>query len=103
MTPAECNYAIYNKELMAIVKAFEEWRPELAGTADPIKVLSDHATLQTFITNKALNRRQACWAEFLSEFNFKITYRLGRLGGKPDALTRRPGDVPKGSDVRILH
>jgi hypothetical protein len=103
MTPAECNYAIYDKELMAIVKAFEEWRPELAGTADPIKVISDHVTLQTFMTNKTLNRRQARWAEFLSEFNFKITYRPGRLGSKPDALTRRPGDVPKGDDARILH
>jgi hypothetical protein len=26
-SPAECNYEIYNKELMAIVRAFEEWRP----------------------------------------------------------------------------
>jgi hypothetical protein len=55
MTLAECNYAIYDKELIAIVKAFEEWRPELAGTADPIKVISDYVTLQTFITNKTLN------------------------------------------------
>ncbi len=26
----ECNYEIYDKELLAIVKVFEEWRPELA-------------------------------------------------------------------------
>ncbi|KAF7568084.1 hypothetical protein PtrM4_126970 [Pyrenophora tritici-repentis] len=104
MSPAECNYAIYDKELMAIVRAFEEWRPELAGTSDPVKVISDHATLQTFMVNKALNRRQARWAEFLSEFNFKITYRPGRLGSKPDALTRRPGDTPTNpNDPRIIH
>jgi hypothetical protein len=24
-TPAECNYEIYNKELIAIIHAFEEW------------------------------------------------------------------------------
>jgi hypothetical protein len=24
-TPAECNYEIYDKELMAIVRAFKEW------------------------------------------------------------------------------
>ena len=29
MSPAECNYEIYDKELLAIVQAFEEWRPEL--------------------------------------------------------------------------
>ena len=42
LSPAECNYEIYDKELLAIVRAFEEWRPELAGTADPVKVLSDY-------------------------------------------------------------
>ena len=30
-TAAECNYEIYDKELLAIVKALEEWRPELQG------------------------------------------------------------------------
>ena len=25
----ECNYKIYNKELLAIVKALKEWRPKL--------------------------------------------------------------------------
>ena len=32
MSPQECNYEIYDKELLAIVRAFEEWRPELATT-----------------------------------------------------------------------
>jgi hypothetical protein len=27
--PVECNYEMYDKELMAIVRAFEEWRPKL--------------------------------------------------------------------------
>jgi len=31
-SPAECNYEIYDKELMAIVRAFEEWRPHLEGS-----------------------------------------------------------------------
>ena len=53
------------------------------------------------MTTKQLNRRQARWAEFLSEFNFKITYRPGRQGTKPDSLTRRVGDLPEGNDARI--
>jgi len=27
MSLAECNYEIFDKELMAIIKAFEEWLP----------------------------------------------------------------------------
>jgi len=34
---AECNYDTYDKELMAMIKALEEWRPECAGAADPLK------------------------------------------------------------------
>jgi hypothetical protein len=53
---------------------------------------------------KLLNARQARWAELLSQFNFKITYRLGVQGGKPDALTRRIQDLPAGtSDPRIIN
>ena len=32
MNAAELNYDIYNKELLAIIRAFEEWRPELEGS-----------------------------------------------------------------------
>jgi hypothetical protein len=37
-SPAECNYEIYDKELMAIVRAFEEWRAELQSVENPISV-----------------------------------------------------------------
>lgn len=104
MKPAETNYPIYDKELLAIIKAFEEWKPELAGTADPIEIFSDHKALEYFMTTKQLNRRQARWAEFLSEFNFIIKYRPGKQGTKPDSLTRRPGDIPDGiDDDRLQH
>ena len=102
-TPAECNYEIYDKELMAIIRCFEEWRPELESTAHPIQVLSDHKNLEYFMSTKLLNRRQARWSEFLSRFNFRIVYRPGKAGGKPDALTRRSGDLPKEGDERLLH
>jgi hypothetical protein len=74
MGPAETNYMIYDKELLAIVRAFETWRLELTSVPPegPVKVLSDHHNLEYFMTTKQLNRWQARWAEFLSEFNFKI-------------------------------
>lgn len=99
----ECNYEIYDKELLAIVRCFEEWRPELEGTPSPVKVITDHRNLEYFMSTKLLNRRQARWSEFLSRFNFQIHYRPGKLGAKPDALTRRSEDLPKEGDERLLH
>jgi len=97
-SPAECNYEIYDKELMAIVRTFEEWRAELQSVENPISVLRDHKNLEYFTTTKLLNRRQVRWAQFLSQFNFKIVYRPGKAGAKPDSLTRRSGDLPKEGD-----
>jgi len=37
----------------------------------------------------------------LSQYNFKIEYRPGKKGGKPDALTRREGDLPTAGDKRL--
>ena len=94
LNPAECNYEIYDKELLAIIQCFEQWRPELEATGVPIKVITDHKSLEYFMTTKKLSRRQARWAEFLSGFNFVISYTPGRENGKADSLTRRPNDCP---------
>ncbi|SLM40537.1 retrotransposon nucleocapsid protein [Lasallia pustulata] len=88
----EVNYKIYDKELLAIIRAFEEWQPELEGSAFPIKVITDYQNLEYFMSAKQLFRRQARWSEFLSRFNFKIVYRPGKQGAKPDALTRQSRD-----------
>src|SRR3989337_1145002 len=50
-----------------------------------------------------LTCRRAGWSEFLSRFDFKLCFRPGKRAGKPDALTRRPGDLPEGGDERHLH
>ena len=97
-SPAKCNYEIYNKELMTIVHTFEEWRPELEGSPTPVKVITDHKNLEYFMSTKQLSCRQARWSEFLSHFNYRITYRPGKAGGKPDALTCQSGDLSKEGD-----
>jgi hypothetical protein len=74
MAPAEYNYEIYDKKLLAIIRCLEHWKPELESTDIPIKVFTDHRNLEYFITTKELSRRQARWAEKLVEFNFKILY-----------------------------
>jgi transposase InsO family protein len=90
----ECNYEIYDKELLAIIKALEEWRPELQGSREPFEVVTDHKNLEYFTTTKALNQRQVRWSEFLSQFNFRIVYRPGSKAIRPDALSRKAEDRP---------
>ena len=93
MSPAECNYEIHDKEMLAIVKSLAEWRPELHNTASRVKIYTDHKALEYFMTTKQLNSRQARWAEALSEYYFLIMYRSGKQNGKADALTRRDDEV----------
>jgi hypothetical protein len=42
LSPAESNYEIHDKELLAIVRAMEEWKEELIEVKNPFVVLSDH-------------------------------------------------------------
>ena len=86
---AELNYDTHDKELLAIFDAFHQWRHYLEGSEIPIQVITDHKNLEYFTTTKILTRRQYRWSEFLNQFNIKISFRPGKLGGKPDALTRR--------------
>jgi hypothetical protein len=58
MNPAERNYDIYDKELLAIVKTLKEFRAELMSVKN-LLVLTDHKNLEYFTTTKLLNTRQA--------------------------------------------
>ncbi|GLB35238.1 putative retrotransposable element tf2 155 kda protein type 1-like [Lyophyllum shimeji] len=71
LNAVERNYEIHDKEMLAIIRALEEWRHFLEGARHKVEVYTDHKNLQYFLTAKKLNRRQA------------------RMG-KPDALLRRP-------------
>ena len=98
LRPSELNYDTHDKELLAIFDAFTHWRHYLEGAGTPIDVVTDHKNLEYFATTKILTRRQARWSETLCRFNMIIRFRPGRLGGKPDALTRRWDVYPKEGD-----
>lgn len=95
LTGAELNYNTHDKEFLAIFKSFKAWRHYLEGSKTLIDVVTDHKNLEYFGTTKLLTRRQARWSEFLSQFNLIIRFCLGKLGAKPDTLTRRWGVYPK--------
>ena len=57
LSPAEQNYDIYNKELLAIVAALETWRVYAEGLPD-LTIFTNYKNLLHFTTTKQLNRRQ---------------------------------------------
>ena len=89
LSPAEMNYDIGNRELLAVKLALEEWRHWLEGTTQPFLVWTDHKNLEYIRSAKRLNSRQARWALFLTRFNFTLSYRPGSRNLKPDALSRQ--------------
>ncbi|MBW0565985.1 hypothetical protein O181_105700 [Austropuccinia psidii MF-1] len=87
LIPEELNYKIHDKELLGIVWALKRWRSFLISLSSPFEVLTDHSSLQYFMSSKVLTRHQAHWAEFLSKFHFSITYWPGCLATIPDPLS----------------
>ena len=99
LSPAERNYSVFDKELLAIKTAFEEWRHYLEGGEHQVKVLSDHKGLQFLADAKVMNQRHARWSTFFRRFNFVITYRPGSSNSLADALSRRADYEPQNPDT----
>jgi len=91
----ECNYEIYDKKLMIIVRAFEKWWSELKDSIYSIKIITNHKNLEYFMSIKQLSRHQARWSQFLSRFNYHIAYHFNKINDKLNALTRRSEDLSK--------
>jgi hypothetical protein len=49
---AKVHYGTPDKEVFAIVEAFEYWRHFLKGSAHPIEVWTDHQNLQAFMRQR---------------------------------------------------
>ena len=52
MNFVECNYEIYNKKFLTIIKAFELWKFKLENIEKPVQVITDHKISEYFISNK---------------------------------------------------
>ena len=70
----ECNYEIYDKKLLIIIRCLKHWRFELENIDESIKILIDHKNLEIFMSSKKFTSRQIRWAEILSKFNIVIQF-----------------------------
>jgi len=89
LNETERNYEIHNKEILAIVRGLEAWRHLLKGAQSKFEIWTNHKNLEYFMKVQKLNRRQARWALYLSQFNFTLKHVLGTKMGKADGLSKR--------------
>lgn len=91
LNDAERNYAIYDRELLAIIRALDEWRHFLMGT--PFEIFTDHKNLEYFKAARLLNTRQVRWYTKLQEYTYTLVYKPGKRMEIADKLSRRPDHV----------
>jgi len=60
-TKTECNYDIYDRELLAIMKAITHWQPYLIWTETPFTIYTDHANILSWKSLRKLNRQTDRW------------------------------------------
>ena len=93
-SPAEQNYDIYDRELLAVIRALKSWRHYLHGSPFLVQVFMDHKNLAYFRQPQSLNHRQAQWLIDLTDFALKMIHVPGKLLAGPDALSRQPDLLP---------
>jgi hypothetical protein len=105
MDDTQRNYPIYDKEMLAVIRAIKKWRHLLLGAKEPFEIMTDHQNLTYYRQPQNLTRRQARWAAILSEYDFKMKHVKGNANRKADALSRRD-DYDQGEkdnkDVKML-
>jgi len=55
LSATEQNYDIWDREFLAIIATFQNWRHFLAGTRDLVQVFTDHANLQYYRHPQKIN------------------------------------------------
>ena len=84
---AELTYEVYEKEALAMIHSVKIFRSYIYGRK--IHIITDHQPLIWF-KSAELNVRVQKWRFKLSEFDYDVIYKPGRLNLNADALSRNP-------------
>ena len=90
LIPAECNYDVYDRELLALVRALQHWRHLLLRAEHPIEVFMDHNNLTKYRHAQKLSRHVAQYLPLIAEYNIQLKHKPG-AANHADTLSRPPG------------
>ncbi|KAJ9565994.1 LOW QUALITY PROTEIN: hypothetical protein OSB04_001960 [Centaurea solstitialis] len=96
---AQINYTTTEKELLAVVFAFEKFRSYLMGTK--VTIHTDHAAIKYLISKKDAKPRLIRWILLLQEFDLEIVDRKGINNQVADHLSRleKQDNSEPGTDI----
>ena len=89
MNDAQLNYATIEKEILAIVFAFDKFRPYLIG--NKVIVHTDHSAIKFLMTKKDAKPRLIRWVLLLKEFVLEIKDNKGTGNIVANHLSRLEG------------
>ena len=86
-TETKRNYDVFDRELLSIIRALEEWQHYLQGI--PFELHSDHKNLLYWLKKRDISRRQKRWADILGTYNYTLHHKPGKTMYQSNALSRQ--------------
>ena len=97
----ERNYNIWDRELLAVIRALTIWQHYLQGSPHTVTLLSDHQNLAYFRKPQWLNQWQARWSLLHTEYDLKLMHIPGTKMIQSDALSWWPDLCPENNQDNI--
>ncbi|KAK8663282.1 hypothetical protein V6N13_083105 [Hibiscus sabdariffa] len=86
LNDAQVNYTMTEKEMLAVIFAFDKFRSYLIGTK--VIVHTDHSTIKYLLSKKDAKPRLIRWILLLQDFDIEIIDRKGIENQVADHLSR---------------
>ncbi|KAK8640169.1 hypothetical protein V6N13_007928 [Hibiscus sabdariffa] len=99
LNDAQVNYTTTEKELLAVIFAFDKFRSYLLGTK--VTVFTDHSAIKYLLSKKDAKPRLIRWILLLQEFDVEIIDKKGTENQVADHLSRLENELITTSPMEI--
>lgn len=102
LEPAQQRYEIFDRELLAIVRALKTWRHYLLHNSHTTTIWTDNENLTRFKSFRKLTPRQVRWQNLLSMYNILLQHKPGTQLISADMLSRRPDHIKAEDPIQSM-